>query len=107
MANVITGAISGLSDTVPRLHRWVQALQLVKQCTAYDKFLEVVRCQPVGSSLEAGGDSGAKMARKLIFCMAEALGQTELRKAVASSIAIDKTGDSMILYIRVLVFTTS
>ena len=106
MANVITGAISGLSDAVPRLDRWVQALQLVKQCSAYEQFPELVPSQAVGSSLEPGGDSGAKMARKLIFCMAEALAQTErrvLRKAVASSIAIDKTGDSMILYIRVLV----
>ena len=102
----VSGVVSGLTDKVPRLDRWVQALTLVKQGAAYEQFAELVRSQAVGSSLAPGGDDSTHIARRLVYSMAEVLSEQDrkiLSSAVASSISIDKTGDWMLLYIRVLV----
>ena len=102
----VAGPVSGLSDKLPRLDRWVQALELVKQRGAYEQFSGLVQSQAVGSSLVPGGDDSPHVARRLIFSMAEVISQRDreiLKQAIASSIAIDKTKDWLLLYIRVLV----
>ena len=91
---------------VPRLDRWVQALQLAKSGAAYDEFPQLVFSQSVGSGLVPGADSSAQCARKMIFCMSEvqsAVDRDLLDTAVKSSIAIDKTSDCLLLCCRCLV----
>ena len=102
----VAGAISGLTDKVPRLDRWVQALELVRTYSSFAQFEGQVAAGSVGSALAPGGDSSSQVARQLIAAMAEMLRQIDRRmlsRVVQSSISIDKTADIMLLYIRLLV----
>ncbi|CAE7033689.1 unnamed protein product [Symbiodinium sp. CCMP2592] len=102
----VAGAISGLTDKVPRLDRWVQALELVRTYGSFAQFEGQVAAGSVGSALAPGGDSSSPVARQLIRAMAEVLRQIDRRmlsRVVQSSISIDKTADMMLLYVRLLV----
>ncbi|CAE7401950.1 unnamed protein product [Symbiodinium sp. CCMP2592] len=99
------GLVSGISDSVPRLDRWVQALELVAACKSYGQFAAHVDAQTVGSALEPGGDTSEHVARRLIFSMAEVLNEKDraiMKDSAFASVAIDKTRDIFLVYARVL-----
>ena len=100
------GLVSGISDKIPRLDRFVQALDLVaSSCKSYAQFRAHIDAQSVGSALEAGGDYSEHAARRMIFCMSEVLCERDramMSKTIFSSIAIDKTQDILLLYARLL-----
>ena len=102
---MVSGAVSGVSDKVPRLDRWVQALELVRTHSSYSQMGSLADSASVGSALAPGGDDSRSTAKKLIFAMSETLSQVDrsmMKKAIKTSISIDKTGAELLLYCRCL-----
>ena len=104
-AGQVTGAVSGMSAKVPRLDRWVQTLELVRTHSSYNQLASLAESASVGSSLTPGGDSSPQVAKQMIFAMSEVLSQVDrvmMKKAIKTSISIDKTADYFLLYCRTL-----
>lgn len=99
------GAVSGRHDGVPRIDMFVKALGIVEGFSSYAD-LQRRGHQDIGSCLAPGSDDSRKSAKKLLVCTAEPFYQIDrkvMRNAVQSSIAIDKSGDVLLLYGRCLV----
>ena len=105
VVETVSGAVSGISDKVPRLDRWVQALELVRTAASYSQMGSLADTASVGSALTPGGDDSRKVAKNLIFSMSQTLSQVDrymMKKAIKTSISIDKTGEYLLLYCRTL-----
>jgi hypothetical protein len=102
------GVVSGISADVPRIERFLAALELVKTSAAYDQFPSLVASR-IDVSLPSGKyykDDSPEVARQLVLSMAEplrAVDRSVFRRAVSSSVGIDKTMDTLLMLGRTLV----
>ena len=99
------GAVSGLSEDVPRLDRWVAALTLVEESKPYQALVADAAASSVGGGLRPGGDCSQRVARQMIASMAADLSKQDrkmMKAAVKSSISFDKSNETLLVYCRVL-----
>eukprot|EP00438_Fugacium_kawagutii_P008653 Skav201130 [mRNA] locus=scaffold4373:194633:196390:+ [translate_table: standard] len=100
------GIASGLTDSVPRIDKWVSALDLLVARAGYQRQRNHVECQSIGSALVPGRDSCPRVVKQMYECLRSQLDATDLqymKTAVKSSIALDKGGDHLVVYARCLV----
>ena len=103
--NADMGALSGVHDRVPRIDSFVHAVGVV---VGYSSFSDLQRRaqQDITSCLARGSDDSRQSARKLLACVAQPFYEIDrkvMRRAVCSSIAVDKSGDELLMYGRCLI----
>ena len=99
------GVVSGLSEDIPRLDRWVASLTLVQDNKAYQDLASEVASASIASSLTPGGDSSERLARQMVACMAADLSKQDrkmMKAAVKTSISFDKSDETLLVYCRTL-----
>jgi hypothetical protein len=107
------GPLTGVSETVPRIDRFVLAANCVARTASYSDYASFVGALSVGSQLgQAGprsgqvGDSSSKVIRQMITALAEPLRERDrlvLRNATRISLAFDERDSVMVVHLRCLV----
>ena len=99
------GVVSGLSLQVPRLDKWVAAVNTLISRSGYSQQETRVQGQTVGSALLSGGDGSTTVVKKMYECLRAPLDEADLhhlKTAVATSVAIDKHESDLVVYARCL-----
>ena len=101
------GVVSTIAADVPRMDRWIAALDLLCSRVGYQQQRGRVQSSEVGTKLTPGGaaDGSKTVTRKMILCMAEVLSEVDrarIEQCNAVGIAVDKGGDHLVAYARVL-----
>ncbi|CAK9097842.1 Uncharacterized protein SCF082_LOCUS45895 [Durusdinium trenchii] len=105
VAEQVDGHVSGLPLNVPRIDRWVSAVDLLVARAGYRQGTGRVEGGSVGSALMAGGDGSSKVMKQMLECLRSGLDLVDLqrmKKAVSASIAIDKGHGHLVVYGRIL-----
>ena len=103
----------GVAGGVPRLDRWLHAAQVLERSGSFAGLSNLVSIASVGSGMMHGhgsqDDSGPRMCKRLISCMAEPLRWRDLQvlgNSTCASIGIDERDGVLLLYARVYVRKT-
>ena len=99
------GPISGISDAVPRLDRWVHVATVLSMRASWADFEKVVRYSEVGSIFATGVDGSRLSVVKMIHCLAQpwrSLDFAYMRDAASSSLGLDARDGILLVYARIL-----
>ncbi|CAE7209725.1 unnamed protein product [Symbiodinium sp. CCMP2456] len=102
----IEGHISGLSSQVPRVDRFVAVATSVIKYDTYDSYKDRLSQLSIHSSLEVGGKGSQQEFKQMVACLDGPLqdrNRRVIKKAICSSIALDKSDDNLIMIARVLI----
>ena len=103
--DLVDGHVSGLPLSVPRLDKWIAAVNALVDRASYSGVQGRVEAGSVGSALLAGGDSSSKVVRQMYACLGSRLAALDLariKRAVSGSLAIDKGHGHVVVYGRML-----
>ena len=104
--------VTGATDTVPRVDRFVMALNCIVKHASYRDYESFVSSMSVGSILPQGGalsDTSAHAIRKMTFAMAEPLRERDrlvLRDAAHIALGCDERDSIILVHLRVLTHST-
>ena len=99
------GIVSGRSLGGPRVDKWVSALDLLLCRAGFQRQGGHAASQAVGSAMKPGGDGSSTVVKKMLECLRYNLDALDLRymkESVASSIAVDKGDEHLVVYARCL-----
>ena len=101
------GVTSTIAADVPRMDRWIQAVGLLCSRVGYEQQPKRVQSSEIGTRLIPAGtaDSSKTVTRKMILCLEDGLREVDIariRQCRAVGIAMDKGGDHLVVYGRLL-----
>ena len=106
LATAVEGQVSGLSSQVPRVDRFVAVATSIINYDTYASYQERVQQLGVHSSLEVGGKGSKSEFKQILACLDGPLqdrNRRVMKRAICSSIALDKSADNFILIARMLI----
>ena len=107
-ADDVIGAVSGISDDVPRLDRFIEAAAVVAGARTMSEFEKSHDASDITSGMNMSSDRSRKSLRQMVLSLLAPLQSNNrqiMADAIKSSIAIDERDQVLLVYARCLTQT--